>query len=441
MATNAISARVLDAASVTLSGPVRVHGMNEYVLSSDFISWNETYNHTISDIAAEFGQRSAGAGDKIFTCGDDKITVYDFGLLYTVFTAMTNARAELGDSFPITEIPTQQDGVFTLWMGNDLIIYSPTNNLIIPIDNADIERACSGERLECGNFCNKDKFSIDRERTELFVTDLQKKELFCRLRICQHTQKHYGKYFEQPSDKSRDILATWDTESTLGRLIATVGSRLPTKDAFKKYRQCGLQESLAKRSDLMVRPTTTYEGLQTAEDLKKFFGSVCYTDKDEAIIAVNFHAGMLIYSPCFPGDSFNGLMTDTSPDFSKYYNITAECERIIRFANSVIAKPLTPAQFDVKAYNHVADALLETSLPRLSFTACLGKVVVPESVLESAFNDGFGADLFCIVPVGVVGEIVVCKTPTGKLEAVYPRGWSTDEAFYDITEVVSYVER
>ena len=440
MATNAISAKLLDAANVTLSGPVRVHGMNEYVISSDFISWNDMHNHTISDIAADFGQRTAGVGDKIFTCGDDKISVYDFGLLYTVFTAMATAQAELGGGFPIEESATQRDDVHVLWLGNDIIIYSPTNNLILPIDNADVESACSGKRIECGNFCNKDKYLVDRERIEFFVTDAQKKELFCRFRICTGTQKSYAQYFEQPKDQSKDLLATWDTESTLGKLIASATSKLPTKDAFKKYKKKGMVESVNKRADLFIQPSRTYDSLTNPEDLKKFFGSICYTDKAEAIVAVNYHAGMLVYSPCFPGDNFEGLMIDATPHFDKFYDVTSECEGLMRFANTVNARPLTPAQFDVKVYNRIADALLNSKLSRLAFSSCLGKVVIPESVLEAAFDDGFGADLFCIVPVGTVGEIVVCMTAAGKLEATYPRGWSVDEAFYDITEVLLNVE-
>ena len=441
MAANAVSAKVLSAAGVTLARPFSVHGMNTYTISSDFISWNDSHNHTISDIAEDFGKRTSGSGEKIFTCGDDKISVYDFGLLYTVFTAMTAAQAELDEGFITTETVASREDVRVLWIGNDLILYSPGNNLILPIDNGELERICSGERLECSNFCTKDRYSIDRERVELFITDLQHKELFCRLRISAETQKCYSKYFEQPTTETKKSLATWDLDSMLGRLVNAVDTKLPARDAFLKYKKKGLIESLGKRGDLFVSPSQTYSDLKTPEDLKKFFGSVCYTDKDEAVIAVNYRAGMFIYSPCFPGDTFEGLQVDTSPNLDKFYDVSVGCERIMRYANTVICRPLTPAQLDVRVYNMIASALMHTELPRIPFSSCLGKVVIPESVLESAFEDGFGADLFCLVPVGVVGEIVVCITSAGKLESVYPRGWSTKEAFYDITEVVMNVER
>ena len=183
MATNPISSRVLDAASVILSSPVHIYGLNTYILSSDFLSWNDTHSHTLSDLAADFGKRTTGVGDKIFICGDDQISVYDFGLLYTVFTAMVTAQSELGNNFALEEVNTLGDDVRALWVGNDLIIYSAAKNLIIPVDNADMESICSGKRLECGNFCNRDKYLIDRERVEIFVTSADKKELFCRLRI------------------------------------------------------------------------------------------------------------------------------------------------------------------------------------------------------------------------------------------------------------------
>lgn len=440
MTTNSISAKVLDAAGVVLSGPIVVHGMNTYTISSDFISWNEVHNHSISDIAADFGHRAAGAGDKIFVCGDDTISVYDFGLLFTVFTAMTTAHAELGNGFPITETDTSKKDVHALWLGNDLIVYSAVNNLIIPVDNADVERACSGKRLECGNFCTQDRFLIDRERVEFFVVDAQRKDLFCRFHIADGTQAVYNKYFAQPEESSPDIMATWDTESGLGRLVAGIGKKLPTKDVFQRYKKNGLAENIDGRSDLFVKPEQQYDEVRTPTDLQKFFGSICYTDKEETVIAVNFHAGLLVYSPCFPGDSFEGLQVDPNPDFSKFYDVSAGCERIMRFANTVVARPLTSAQLDIKVFNSIALSLLNMGLPRLSFASCLGKVVIPESVLMSTFETGFGSDLFCMVPVGVVGEVVVCKTAEGKLEAVYPRGWTLDEAFYDITEVVRHVE-
>lgn len=441
MANNSISARVLDAASVTLPGPIRVYGRNSYVISSDFISWNDAHNHTISDIAADFGKRVNGAGDEIFTCGDDKISVYDFGLLYTIFTAMTTAQAELGTDLKTEETSTSKEDIHVLWIGNEVIIYSAVNNLIIPIDSGDIKRACAGERLECGNFCNKDKYHVDRERVELFITDVQKKELLCRLRICTNTQKCYAEFFEQPTQQNKESMAPWDVDSALGRLAASIEAKFPSKDIFAKYRKSGTVESVTRREDLIVTPTQTYSEMRTEEDLRKFFGSVCYTDKDAAVIAVNFHTGMLVYSPCFPGDYDEGLLTDTTPDFGKFYNISKPCESIMRFANTVANVPLTPAQLDIRVYNKIADALVEHSVRRVSFVSCLGRVVIPESVMETAFSEGFGADLFCMVPVGKIGEIVVCKTATGKLESVYPRGWTTDEAFYDVTEVVANVER
>lgn len=441
MATNSISAKVMTAASVTLAGPIRVYGVNTYTISSDFISWGEGHNYTISEIAEDFGARTAGVGDRVFACGADKISVYDFGLLFTVFTAMTSAQAELGSKFAVSETEVSREGVHALWIGNDVIIYSVSNNIILPVDNADMERICSGERLECSNFCTKDRFIIDRERVEIFIVTATKHELFCRTRISDGTQRSYPKHFAQPEDTDRDVLATWDIDSTLGRLIASTDRKPPTMSAFKNYKKRGMTEDVSVRHDLLVFPGTHYNGLETPEGVRQMLGHICYTDKDEVVIAVNHHAGLFVYSPCFPGDNFDGLLVDGSPDLQKFCEVSQECERIMRYAKTVINTPLTSAQLDVRVYNNIATALMEERLPRISFQAGLGKVIIPESVLESTFSAGFGADLFCIVPVGVVGEVVVCKTATGKLEAVYPRGWTTSEAFYDVTEVVSDVER
>lgn len=441
MSMNSISAKVMTAASVPLAGPIRVYGVNTYTISTDFISWGEGHNYTLSEIAEDFGMRTTGVGDRVFACGNDKITVYDFGLLFTVFTAMSSAQAELGSNFVVSETEASREGVHVLWIGNDAIIYSVANNVILPVDDADIERICSGERLECSNFCTKDRFIIDRERVEIFVVTATKHELFCRTRISDATQRSYPKHFSQPEEGAQDVLATWDVDSTLGRLIASTDKKLPTKSAFKNYKKRGMSEDVSVRHDLVVSPDSPYNGLETPEGIRQMLGQICYTDKDEVVIAVNHHAGLFVYSPCFPGDSFDGLLVDGAPDLQKFHEVSAECERIMRYAKTVINTPLTSAQLDIKVYNNIATALMDEKLPRISFQAGLGRVIIPESVLESTFDIGFGADLFCIVPVGVVGEVVVCKTASGNLEAVYPRGWTISEAFYDITEVVCNVER
>lgn len=439
MEETGIGAKVLDAAGVRLSRPIIVQGMNTYNISSDFISWNDVHHHTLSGIAHDFGLRTSGVGDKVFTCGDDKITVYDFGLLFTVFTAMVAAQAELGDDFTVEEVATSNSTVRALWVGNDLIIYSVVNNIILPVDNSMIKSACEGERLECENFCTQDKFIVDRERVELFILDAAKRELFCRLRIGTGVQKSYSKCFESEDDKEGNKV-TWDSSTKLGRLIAASGKGKRTKEVLGEYKKAGLRDSVSRRTDLFLTPDIPLNAT-THEEVLPLLGRMCYTDKDEAVIAVNYRAGMLIYSPCFPGDGLQAMCTYDKPDMTKFFDINSGCEKIMRFAATVINRPLTPAQLDVRVFNHIVNSFLEKKLPRVSFHDALGKVVIPESVLEETFNDGFGADLFCMVPVGIVGNVVVCKTSEGNLEAVYPVGWTTTEAFYDITEVISRVER
>lgn len=437
MANNSISSKVVTAASVSISKPFKVYGVNTYTISTDFISWGEDCNYSLSDIAPDFGVRTAGVGDKVFTCGDEKISVYDFGLLFTVFTAMTSAQTELGSNFPLEETAVSKDGVRALWIGNDVIIYSQTLNLILPLDNADVQTVCSGERIERANFCTKDRYTVDRERVEIFIVDAAKYELLGRTRISDCAQKSYAKYFAQLEGADNDVLASWDTESRLGRLIASISDRLPVKKTLERYKKQGMVEGTNVHRELFVSLDKQYEDPMKVQ---QYFGNICYTDKAEIVIAVNFHSGLFVYTPCFPGDTFDGVAVDSKPDFSRYYDVTLGCERIMRFARTVTYRPLTAARLDVKVFNIIANQWTAQKLTRVSFPSSLGKVVIPESILESTFEVGFGADLFCMVPVGVVGEAVICKTATGKLEAVYPRGWSLDEAFYDVTEVVESVE-
>lgn len=436
LANNSISAKVMTAASVPVAKPFKVYGVNTYTVSTDFISWGDSNNYSLSDIAADFGTRTTGVGDKVFLCGDDKISVYDFGLLFTVFTAMTSAQAELGANFPVEEAAVSKDGVRALWLGNDVIIYSQSMNLILPLDNSDIQAICSGERIERANFSTNDRYMIDRERVELFIVSAAKHELLGRTRISDCSQKHYAKYFEQPTE-GKDALAAWDTESSLGKLIASVNNRLPVKKLLDKYKKSGVVESANVRGDLFVPLNRQYPEGTKVESL---FGSISYTDKAEIVVGVNYHAGLFIYVPCFPGESFNGVLCDAKPDFSQYYDVTVGCERIMRFAKTVNYRPLTAAQLDVKVFNTITDLWAAQQLKRISFGGSLGRVVIPETILEETLDDGFGANLFCMVPVGIIGETVVTKTPTGKLDTTYQRGWDIEGAFYDITEVVEHVE-
>ncbi len=435
MASSSVSSRLISASSVVLSKPIRVYGHNTYTISSDFINWGD-FNYSISDIANTFGHRANGMGDRVFRCGDDKITVFDFGLLFTVFTSMTMAQAELGGAFPIEEVVPSRNELKAVWIGNDLIVYSHSNNLIIPVPNSVVETCCSGKKAEVGNFCSQATYEVTRERMDLFLVNKAKKELLCRVRIAECCQKTYTPYFKTEADNAEKQKENWDTSSALGQLVIEADSSLPAKEAFARYSAQGMAASVAARDDLIITPDEPYEDLTVKSNLEKFFGTVCYTDKCDVVVAVNYHNGLFVFNSCFPGDYYEGIQVDGNTDITKYYNVTDGCERIMRFANTVVTRPLTAAQLDMKMFNNISSALLNMELPRIPFTSCLGRMVIPESTLMDAFKEGLGADLFCIVPVGVIGEAVITITSEGNLATVFPKEWSTTEAFYDITEVV-----
>lgn len=433
MASNGISSKVVTAASVPLAKPVQVFGVNTYTISTDFISWGEGNNYTLQDIAPEFGTRTTGVGDKVFVCGDDRISVYDFGLLFSVFTAMTSAQAELGSNFPIAASQVSREGLHSLWLGNDMLLYSQAHNLIVQLDNAQVQQVCAGSKVECTNFCTKDRYIIDRERVELFVVEASKHELLCRTRISDSAQHSYAKWF-QDRDDNKDVTAPWDTESRLGRLIAAVNNKLPVKKMMDAYHKKGILESAGVRRELIVSPG---ECIGEVTSVASLLGKAYYTNKADVIIAVNYRAGMLVYTPYFGGEQADGVQVDSKCQLSELCEVTSGCDAIARYANTVVNRPLTPAQFDAKVFGAVANAWMEQRLKRVSFGSSLGRVVVPESTFEETLDVGFGADLFCMVPVGLVGDAVVCKTAQGTLELKYQTGWDINEAFYDITEVVT----
>lgn len=103
MAHNSISQIVLEASRVQLPQAFKVIGRNTYTISTDFISWDSVHNYTLVEIASTFGNKVqnsemgvvggvGGVKDIGFKCGDEAISAFDFGLLYSIFTAMVMAK-------------------------------------------------------------------------------------------------------------------------------------------------------------------------------------------------------------------------------------------------------------------------------------------------------------------------------------------------------------
>ena len=109
--------------------------------------------------------------------------------------------------------------------------------------------------------------------------------------------------------------------------------------------------------------------------------------------------------------------------------------------------PLTAAEFDAEVFERVRNAFFDMELPRVQLASAFGRVVVPEPVLLSALSSASSDTIYCIVPVGTIGNNVICKDFDGILtlmellpeEDSVPgswRPWGFDTYFYDITGVL-----
>lgn len=439
MARNSISNTVLEASRVQLSKAVKLYGMKTYTLSTNFLSWDTDNNYNLTDIALTFGTRRGnspvevvgGGREQGFACGNGSISAYDFGLLYTVFTAMVMARVELGGTFPVVSENLHQDGRCIIWLGNDAVLYSASGNLIIPLKNADVERVCAGNKVKVSNFCGKDTYILDREGNALGVT-AESGALLTFLEIPECVRKTYSHYFSHQDGVSSASDTGWVEDSMLGKLIGETDNRSECMAAYEQYKAAPFIGSIVSREDLIVQPTERYA------DTSNFFGSICYTDKGEIAIAVNFRKGLFVYYPWFTsGDGESReVMVDPSAKFSEFFNVTEGCNHILRYANTVINRPLTAAQFDLHVFEEIKTAFLGMKLSRIPIQAAFGRVVIPEKILLQELTGGTGESLFCMLPVGIVGSKVICLTSEGALSAVTPSGWDLTSAFYDVTEVV-----
>lgn len=406
------------------------------------LSWDETNVYMMSQIASDFGQAlSKGGPDQMkFKCGRAEIGVFDFGLLFSCFLGISTAYAESGISLSTAHEVTNLPGISVVWFGNYGIIYSRQHNLIIPLKSADIQRACKYEDVWSENFTDVRKFAVRREGLSLVLLTEQSEQL-CFLPIPVGIQKAYPNLFATTETVTEDeFVASWDERSQLGSLIHGSISLTDAESTVNRYKENAVLDSVVVRDDLMCTPSTRYNNTQ------ELFGSIAYTDKGAIALAVNFRNNLFVYQPWFGGDEAedSGIMVDSSPRFQEFFNVTEECQRISRYADTVTVVPLGAAEFDVTIFERIKRAFYEMQLPRVQFASAFGKVVIPEPVLVSSLTSHSGESAYCIVPVGTIGTHIVCKDTQGRLKTIEMHKnaegewtpWGLDTAFYDITGVI-----
>ena len=427
-----IAGVVLEAAEAEILTPIKIYGNQTYTLSHNFLSAQSGFADTLTNISKNFGIRVKGAspmGVGDITCGNSVITAYDFGLLYTIFTAIVMSRIEFGENPPITAVKGDTTtSVNYIWFGNDLVIYSANANIILPVKSVDVERICSGQKVECKNFCTRGSLTLDRERDSFGVLS-EKNELLARVKIPDCVKKSYSKYFGKK--EVSDVLTTdWDEGSPLGALISESDVQQECEEALQKYKSLANVAAVVCREDLFVTPTQRYNSTEA------FFGTLCYTDKCEVVIAVAEHNGLFTYYPWFLTDAQGSRdpCVDT-PDFSQFYDVSEETARILRFAKAVSLRPPSIGQVNDLMFNKIKEAFFDFKLSRLPIKASFGKIVVSEDVLINSIANDSIENLQCLLPVGVIGTNLILLTNRGGLQAVHMTNIDAMH-LYDVTEVI-----
>lgn len=406
---------VFSASQVAMRSTIRVKGNSEYTITSNFISWGENC-HQLSEIAPKFGtpKRVDDSSVMRMCCGDATISVFDFGLLYSVFCAMRQASIELGESFSASSEEASVKDVHTLWIGNELILYSVSNNLILPVTDAEVKTACASRKVELASFADTRKFLMEREGRH-FVISTDKQEFFCRVPISDDVRRSYLKYFKE--ECGRDIVVDdpstpWDESSPLGALVSESVDSSTVTSMMDSYRTRNSIDSIVNRKDLIITPCNRYT------DFVSFPGSVCYTDRKQIALAINNRENLFVFRPWFDGSGTSEIQVYANPDYSKFYDITEECRRIEAFARTVVCRPLKTAEFDLAVFTRIKNKFFAGELKRLPLASAFGKMIIPEKVLLREVSGDIGETIYFAVPVGIVDDKVICINPEGNLEAI-----------------------
>lgn len=442
MASNSIRNFVEEASNVVVVKPFKVAGDHEYTVGTNMLSIDGQKVYSLESIAPNFGVRRTNispgvlgsSGSGVFACGESNISAFDFGLLYTVFNAMVMAKAESGVSVVTEQTDTTQPDLKCLWFGQTVIVYSLRRYCIIPIKSADIEDILKGSRRKCRSFSSGDSYTLDLEGNKLAIqTDSGELLAICDLSISAKNSLQLWSTEPLPTDSGISMVKP---DSQLASLISSSDNHTIYTEILSKYRAMPMIEAIVSRDDLIIVPEEKYQ------DTTNFFGSICYTDKGLIVMAVNFRHGLFVCRPWFPAYTSDKceVLLDDQVNFQKFYNVTAGCTRISRFANTVINRPLTAAEFDFKVVDALKEAFTQMQLPRIPLESAFGKVVIPERLLVDEVLEGDGSAAECFVPCGVVGDNIICICETDELVSVKPTRWDSTSAFYDITEVISNVK-
>lgn len=429
-----IRTTVQNASKVALLKPLSVVGNNEYKLSTDFICWDEINQYCLSSIYQNFGQTVTPS---TFACGSAAISAFDLGLLYSVFTSMHSAYIEEGGAIK-TDFISNADNIHVSWMGKHCVIHSAGTNIIIPITSSDMNAiVANGRKLCMRNFADRREFYVSVTGTSMTL-DNSDGTHFTSTNLPEYILRLYSDFLDKKSSAVSTVNEFWDDDSMLGNLIANSRDCSDIEQAFSVYQNKTTVDSVVVRNDLIFEPSKRFQSTE------EFLGSLCYTDNDTVVLAVNCRNNMFVHCKWFSGVENPPLAVMMSPNFNSFFNVNEECELVTVFANTVGTVPPSPAEMTIEVFEKIRDAFLRTELPRVQLQSAFGHVVIPEPFLVHALIHNSWDTLNPILPVGKIGKSIICKSFTGTLASynvssvVNPNDyvWGEGDYFYDISKVV-----
>lgn len=441
MAKNNIRNIIKNCASHRLDGSVKLFGTTEFTLSTNLVCWDGDKMYTMDEISPSFGISQtvtnliSSEEETRFQCGKSNVALFDFGLLCTAFSCIHMAATELGTSVPVEENHAS-NSYHIAWFGNDGIIYSLVHNVIIIIHNKDTYKLCTDKVVSVKGFTHNDIYKLELENLSIIMSS-SNGSIICKFKVPVYVTQVYRNIFENTLIVD-DPNTPWDETSQLGSIIADTNNSVSIKEALDIYKERSSLAQVVIRNDLILHPTRRYN------NLSKFLGSWAYSDDKEIIMPINEHEGLLVYTTSKSLTRRNSniiLNSKVNPNYEKFFDITEEFNHILRFAYCQSVMPLTAAELDTNAYMQIKDAFMNLTLSRIKLNSSFGRIVIPESVMLNELSSSTGDALYCILPVGVIGDQLISLNSSGVIITEDIDEKFIDGYFYDVTDMITSIRK
>ena len=424
---------ILEAAKAELASTAVVHGTSDFKVSSNLIAWDYKAVQ-MTEGATNFGMPIQTTGNsKSYMFGQEMLSLFDLAIVYMTCKCIAAASASTGKPLETEEAASSNESVKATWFGNSLLISSIDRKLVTHIEPGELVRLIQRQCFSVANFIKSESFRIGLNGT-LVTLDTSDGESIATIGLAKHIIEQYRAVlcpvnrFPVVDDPTTEV----DETSELGALLSAIEVDTNINAIFEQYAQIKRKDGENIRTDLIFNEPSVY---QSADNM---FGSICYTDHDEAQVGVTLRNGMFVGRPWFKerGVDPKVLKVNTDPDLHKFRDITDACIHIGHFAQSLNRSAPNLAEFDLITFKKIQDAFIAMRLVRLPAAETFGRLVISEKALQRELNNVPNNDLICYLPVGIINRRLVVKDSMGNLALLPVSEDLTNTYFYDITTII-----